>query len=71
MVNDSLNLRHVGIDRFVVDGAQQHTPAVKKAIPPSTENIYCSCIDTDKSLHFMQLSCLLGEAVCCRDDPAV
>lgn len=37
VVNNGLNLRHVGIDGFVVDGAQQHTPAVKKAIPPSTE----------------------------------
>lgn len=35
VVNNGLNLRYVGIDRFIVDGAQQHTPAINKAIPPS------------------------------------
>lgn len=37
VVNEGLHLRHIGIDGFVVDGAQQHTPAVQKAIPPGTE----------------------------------
>lgn len=74
VVNNGLNLRHIGIDGFVVDGAQQHTPAVKEAIPPSAEEAYCPCTNTDGSdniLHFVRLSCLLWEAVCCWDDPAV
>lgn len=68
VVNDSLHLRHIGIDGFVVDGAQQHTPAVKKAVTPSREDIYSSYT---KILHFMLLAGLLREAVCCWDDPAV
>lgn len=35
VVNNGLNLRYIGIDRFIVDGSQQHTPAINKAIPPS------------------------------------
>lgn len=65
VVNDSLHLRHIGIDGFVVDGAQQHTPAVKKAVTPSTEDICSSYTNTDKILYFMLLSGLLREAVCC------
>lgn len=68
VVNNGLNLRHIGIDGFVVDGAQQHTPAVQKAIAPSTEEAYCSRTNTDGSdniLHFLPLSGLLWEAVCC------
>lgn len=38
VVNDGLDLCHVGVDRLVVDGAQQHPPAVQEAIPPSTED---------------------------------
>lgn len=38
VVHDGLDLCHVGVDGFVVDGAQQHPPAVKEAIPPSTED---------------------------------
>lgn len=37
VVDDGLHLHHVGIDGFVVDGAQQHAPAAEKAIAPSTE----------------------------------
>lgn len=46
VVNNGLNLRHTGIDGFVVDRAQQHTPAVKKAIAPGTEEAYCSRTNT-------------------------
>lgn len=35
VVNDGLHLCHVGVDRFIIDGAQQHSPAINKAIPPS------------------------------------
>lgn len=34
VVNNGLHLRYVSVDRFVVDGAQQHTPAIYKAIAP-------------------------------------
>lgn len=38
VVNNGLHLRHFSITWFVVDGAQQHTPAINKAIPPGMEN---------------------------------
>lgn len=39
VVNDGLHLRHVGVDWFIIDGAQQHTPAINKAVPPSVESL--------------------------------
>lgn len=39
VVNDGLHLRHVGVDWFIIDGAQENTPAVNKAIPPSMERV--------------------------------
>lgn len=39
VVNDGLHLRHVGVDWFVVNGAQQHTPAVNKAVPSGMESV--------------------------------
>lgn len=45
VIHDGLHLCHVGVDWFVIDGAQQHTPAVDRVIPPGEEqgnesNIY-------------------------------
>lgn len=40
VVNNGLHLRHVSIDWLIIDGAQQHTPAINKAIPPSMENFF-------------------------------
>lgn len=37
VVNDGLHLGHGRVDRLVVDGAQQHTPAIHEAIPPAIE----------------------------------
>lgn len=44
VVNNSLDLHHVGIDWFIIDRAQQHTPAINKAVPSSIErhnNVSC------------------------------
>lgn len=38
VVNDGLHLRNVGVDRFVVDGAQEHTPAIYKTISPGIKH---------------------------------
>lgn len=38
VVNNGLHFHHIGIDGFIIDGAQQHTPSINKAIPPNTEN---------------------------------
>lgn len=38
VVNDGLHLGHVRVDRLVVDGAQQHTPAIHEAIPPEIQD---------------------------------
>lgn len=35
VVNNGLHLCHISIDWFIVDGSQQHTPAINKPIPPS------------------------------------
>ena len=56
VVNNGLNLRHIGIDGFVIDGAQQHPPAVKKAIPPSAEEAPRSCTNTRQCEH-LAFSC--------------
>lgn len=37
VVNNRLDLYHVGIDWFIIDRAQQHTPAINKAVASSTE----------------------------------
>lgn len=37
VVNNGVHLRHVGVDWFTVDGAELHTPAIKKAMPPSVK----------------------------------
>lgn len=37
MVNDGFHLCHVGIDWFVVDGAQQHTPAAYDSVSSNIE----------------------------------
>lgn len=39
VVNDGLHLRHVGVDWLIIDGAQQHTPAIDEAIPPGVESL--------------------------------
>lgn len=39
VVNDGLHLRHIGVDWFIIYGAQQHTPAINEAIPPSVESL--------------------------------
>lgn len=39
MVNNSLDLHHIGVDWFIIDGAQQHTPAINKAVPSSMERV--------------------------------
>lgn len=39
VVNDGLHLRHVGVDWFIVNGAQQHTPAVNKPVPSGMESV--------------------------------
>lgn len=39
VINNGLHLRHVGIDWFIVDGAQQHTPAINKAVPSGMERV--------------------------------
>lgn len=51
VVNNGLHLHHVSIDWFIIDGAQQHTPAINKAIPPSMENFFSLCINTYSILH--------------------
>lgn len=38
VVNDGLHLGDVSVDRFVVDRAQQHTPAIYEAIPPGIKH---------------------------------
>lgn len=35
VINNSLDLHHVGVDWFIINGAQQHTPAINKAVPSS------------------------------------
>lgn len=37
VVNNRLDLHHVGVDRFIIDRAQQHTPTINKAVPSSRE----------------------------------
>lgn len=37
VVNNGFHLRHIGVDWFIVDGAQQHTPAINEPVP---SNIY-------------------------------
>lgn len=46
VVNDGLHLGHVGVDRLVVDGAQQHTPAIHEAIPPGIDHFVVICAQT-------------------------
>lgn len=40
VVNNGLHLHHFSVDWFIIDGAQQHTPTINKAIPPSMDNFY-------------------------------
>lgn len=40
VVNNGLHLRHIGIDWLIIDGAQQHSPAINKAIPPVIESFF-------------------------------
>lgn len=57
VVDDGLHLHHVGIDGFVVDGAQQHAPAAEKAIAPSTEEASLSLEPVRTAVTF-SISCI-------------
>lgn len=52
VVNNGLHLRHVSIDWLIIDGAQQHTPAINKAIPPSMENFFLVFAQTHNIFHY-------------------
>lgn len=39
VINDRLHFCHVGVDWFIIDGAQQHTPAINKAVTSSMERV--------------------------------
>lgn len=38
VVHDGPHLGHVSVDRLVVDGAQQHTPAIDEAVAPGIDH---------------------------------
>lgn len=44
MVNNGFHLCHIGVDWFIVDGAQQHTPAINEPVP---SNLYREVINND------------------------
>lgn len=72
VVHDGLDLHHVGVDGFVVDGAQQHSPAVEEAVPPRAEDVHVRLSGQAATfLHRARLPRLLWEAVGGRHDPAV